>query len=170
MKVKFRNIRRFTLLNLSFLVMVFLLLCTGIFAYFIMLSNETNEFTVNYIETELTDEFTPIGEFKGGSKYVKEVSVENTGSAACYVRVFAIIKQQKARDSIDVNFDRENWTEKGDFWYYNEPLAPGDTAKPLFTELNVKEDVLDFEMICYQEAVQAEGVSSASAAFDQEGK
>ena len=100
------------------------------------------------------------------SNYDEKVSVRNMGSVPCYVRVFAEIKQPSARTVIEVNYNSEDWKKDGYYWYYNDVLEAGESTSPLFTQLDVSGDVVDFEMICYQEAVGAEENTDAVTAFE----
>ena len=46
-------------------------------------------------------------------------------------------------------------------------LNAGEESSPLFTTLTAKENVSDFEMICYSESVQAYGFAGAKEAFEE---
>ena len=84
------------------------------------------------------------------------------------MRVFAEITEQDTRDKIDVDYNTDSWTKHDDgYYYYNKAINPGEKTEPLLTRLKVKEteSVGSFEMICYEETVQSEGVSIGKA-FD----
>ena len=75
-----------------------------------------------------------------GQSVSKIVTVQNTGENDAYIR----IKIQKQIDlaegvtgppdtgllGLDIN--KESWTEKEGFYYYNKPLSPGAVTEPLF--------------------------------------
>ena len=52
------------------------------------------------------------------------------------------------------------------YYYYSRVLNAGEESSPLFTTLTAKENVSDFEMICYSESVQAYGFAGAKEAFE----
>ncbi len=82
-----------------------------------------------------------------GQDVSKIVRVKNTGSNPAYIRVQvqkAIALAADAQGDVDLDlisldFDSEKWTLGDDgYYYYNEPLAPGETTAALFK--NVKFD------------------------------
>ena len=52
------------------------------------------------------------------------------------------------------------------YYYYSRVLNAGEESSSLFTTLTAKENVSDFEMICYSESVQAYGFAGAKEAFE----
>lgn len=82
-----------------------------------------------------------------GQDVSKIVRVKNTGSNPAYIRIQvqkAIALAADAQGDVDLDlisldFDSEKWTLGNDgYYYYNEPLAPGETTAALFR--NVKFD------------------------------
>ena len=82
-----------------------------------------------------------------GQDVSKIVRVKNTGSNPAYIRVEVQKAIALAADShgdvdldlVSLDFDSEKWTLRNDgYYYYNEPLAPGETTAALFR--NVKFD------------------------------
>ena len=76
-----------------------------------------------------------------GSVVSKIVTVENTGSGTAWVRISiekAIALAEGLEGEIDLDLirldlDTEHWTEHDGYYYYNAPLAAGETTEPLFT-------------------------------------
>lgn len=77
-----------------------------------------------------------------GTRVSKIVQVTNTGTAEAFLRVrvdVAIILQDGVTGEVDlslitIDYNLEQWTDGEDgYYYYNEPLAPGETTVPLFT-------------------------------------
>lgn len=74
----------------------------------------------------------------------KIVEVKNTGLGAAWVRVM-VMKDIKLAEGVDaesttgvmeIDFDTEFWYQSIDgFYYYKTPLEPGETTKPLFTNV-----------------------------------
>ena len=78
-----------------------------------------------------------------GNEVVKIVEVENTGSGDAWVRVKADKSIQLAEGAegepdtslVVLDIDKENWTEKDGWYYYNSPLKAGESTVPLFTSV-----------------------------------
>lgn len=166
MREKLKNLKKYVISDLAFILALLLIPAGGILAYFTLVTEEDNEFTVRHLETQLVDEFEGPEEFAAGNTYEKKVSVRNMGSVPCYVRVFAEIKQPGARSAVEVDYNSEDWYKSGYYWYYNHVLESGESTAPLFTQLTASGDVADFEMICYQEAVRADGRTDITEAFE----
>lgn len=75
-----------------------------------------------------------------GQEVSKIVQVENTGANDAYVRVM-IDKSIQLADGVSgtvdtslitMDFDEQHWTARDGYYYYNEPLAPGEKTEPLF--------------------------------------
>lgn len=73
----------------------------------------------------------------------KIVEVENTGPEPVWVRVkvtkdIILDKSQTAEANpglLIIECNKTDWTLKGDYYYYNEALAPGETTTALFAEV-----------------------------------
>lgn len=48
------------------------------------------------------------------------------GYAPVWVRVMVL-----QGETFDVSVGGDGWTQDGDWWYYDEPLQPGESAKPI---------------------------------------
>ena len=79
-----------------------------------------------------------------GQDVSKIVRVKNTGGNPAYIRVQvqkAIALAADAQGDVDLDlisldFDSEKWTLGDDgYYYYNEPLAPGETTAALFNKV-----------------------------------
>ena len=126
-------------------------------AYFTDTDKATNTFTVgnvkiDLIEQEKTDNgLAPFeqgktlvpGKSNDGNAVSKIVTVKNTGDNAAYVRIQvqkAISLAEGVQGDPDVSlitmdFDRAGWTENNGYYYYNEPLEPGETTTALFNNV-----------------------------------
>lgn len=113
---------------------------------------------------ELTNSFEPgsvITEIMEGEDGFKNPMVINQGENACYVRVSVLISPAKALENVELT-GGEGWTLKEDgYYYYNEPLAPGEVTGAVFETIKIKEGVdwsklgiEDFEVTVYEESVQ----------------
>lgn len=124
---------------------------------------------LNFGDNRVTieEDFGEHTSFIKGQSYTKDVSVRNTGSVPCYVRVFAEVEDPDTASALSIDFNTTEWTEKQSdgYYYYKEILDEGKTTTPLFTKLMAEADITDFRMICYCETVQAEGFGTAAQAF-----
>ncbi|MCQ4635335.1 hypothetical protein NE619_01215 [Anaerovorax odorimutans] len=147
--------------------MVLLLLlaagCFGILAYSTYRDQTVNAFTVGYGEIAIEEDFKPPRKLLPGISIKKEVAVANTGPVPCSVRVLAKYTSSKMIKFSSVDFNTEAWTAKGDYFYYNSILQPGEKTIPLFTSIQIQDNVSQaqlepFDVLIYAEAIQADGV------------
>ena len=153
-------------------LLVLFLLClmlVGVTAGFLISTDSvTNRLSCGYNTAEIVENYVPLSSFAKGEEVTKEVKVRNEGSVPCYVRVFAEISRPEAREAIDVDFSTSDWSKMSDgYYYYSRVLNAGEESSSLFTTLTAKENVSDFEMICYSESVQAYGFAGAKEAFEE---
>lgn len=91
-----------------------------------------------------------------GMEISKIVTVVNTSDNEAYVRINVqknIILQDNAQGNVDlsllnIDFDTVNWTEKEGFYYYNNPLAPGEETEPLFTKVSFSKNMGNMYQKC----------------------
>ena len=131
----------------------------GTLAYFTHEDTATNVITSGNIKIELQEtaitEDGQIVEFEQSQdrfevmpaqSVSKIVKVQNTGDNDAYIRiaidkVINLVEGVEGTPDVDLismDFDYDNWTLKDGYYYYNEPLAPGETTNELFN--NVKFD------------------------------
>ena len=119
-------------------------------AYFTYKDTATNVITMGNMriqihETALTPDGVvpfrdPINVLPGTS-VSKIVEVKNVGTSAAWIRISLEKSIHLARNAygivdlslIDYNINRADWVELDGYYYYVEPLLPGETTKPLFT-------------------------------------
>ena len=152
-------------------LLVLFLLClmlVGVTAGFLISTDSvTNRLSCGYNTAEIVENYVPLSSFAKGEEVTKEVKVRNEGSVPCYVRVFAEISRPEAREAIDVDFSTSDWSKMSDgYYYYSRVLNAGEESSSLFTTLTAKENVSDFEMICYSESVQSYGFAGAKESFE----
>ena len=150
---------------------VLFLLClmlVGVTAGFLISTDSvTNRLSCGYNTAEIVENYVPLSSFAKGEEVTKEVKVRNEGSVPCYVRVFAEISRPESREAVDVDYSTSDWSKMSDGnYYYSRVLNAGEESSPLFTTLTAKENVSDFEMICYSESVQSYGFAGAKEAFE----
>lgn len=139
---------------ISLIVAMVAVLALGTAAYFTAEGTATNVITAGSVKIALHEtavkepgaEPVPFEDVSGvmpGSVVSKIVTVENTGSGTAWVRVSvtkAIALAEGLEGEIDLglvglDIDTEHWTEHDGYYYYNAPLAAGETTEPLFTSV-----------------------------------
>ncbi len=134
----------------------------GTLAYFTAEDTATNVITSGNInielqETAITEDgdkilFEDSQERFGvmpGEEVSKIVQVKNTGANDAYVRIKITKSIELAKgvegtpdvSLIDMDFNKEFWTEKDGYYYYQLPLAPGATTEPLFNNVIFNTDM-----------------------------
>ena len=156
------------LLTLMLAILCMIACCSGTLSYLTAKDSAKNTFSVGSQVSEISEVWDPPEFLDKGKSYTKKVSVKNTGTVDCYVRVFAGFEDADMAKSITVDWNTSSWTAKQSdgFYYYKERLKPGATTVPLFTKLSATADVSDLKMIIYEETVQAAGSESPKKAFD----
>lgn len=124
-------------------------------AHNVITSGEVNIEVLEWADADKTTAF-PTGGVSGvmpGTAVTKIVEVENTGSADAYVRVkvgksivpaapAAPATAAPSTDVLLIDINVTDWTQGTDgFYYYNEPLAPGEVTVPLFTSVTFAADM-----------------------------
>lgn len=129
-----------------------------------LFSNEdaaVNRLSVAYHDTEIQERFEPPARLEPGTEIPKEVTVANTGTDACYVRVLCEFADSDAEAFASLDYNQAAWERHGDFWYYKQVLGGGETTEPLITRIAIAdagEQILeDIEVLVVQESVQAKG-------------
>lgn len=124
----------------------------GTLAYFTAEEAAHNVITSGGVDIDLIeriDETTPwpeegVSGVMPGEDIAKIVTVKNTGASAAWIRVKVDVSITKAdgtegdTDLIEIDYDKENWTEKDGYWYYNKATAPGEETEELFTKVTFK--------------------------------
>ena len=118
----------------------------GTLAYFTAEGKAHNVITSGGVEIavkewaneEKTVPFRDLDGVMPGMKVTKIAEVKNTGSADAWIRVKLDKEIIPAEDNAEVNpdlvkldLDTEKWEKKGDYYYYKEAVAPGETTAPL---------------------------------------
>jgi len=141
--------------------------CGGTAAYLTHQAAAANEFVVGSQVSSVDETWSPPESLEKGKTYTKEVRVANTGTVACYVRVLAEPSEQSTSDAVTIDWNQQHWTAKQSdgYYYYKSILPAGEKTEPLFTKVTATENLSDFELIVYEETVQAAGLSSPQDAF-----
>lgn len=139
----------------------FLMICTslGVSAYFTANRQANNSFTIGHVTSKIVEDFDPPNELKPGTSFKKQVSVKNIGPNDCYVRVLVTFSDDDIKNLCDIDYNTTDWTydSRDQYWYYNYILKDGETTKPLFNTVTIKNDadedkLVDFDINIYHES------------------
>lgn len=134
------------LVTSALLLLLLMMLGYSTIAYFTDREVATNVITSGNIDIELLEttidgsEFQDVFGVMPGQEVSKIVKVANQGDNEAYVRISLeqFIKladgnvQTDVADLILLDVDTVHWTEKDGYYYYNEPLMPGEVTNALF--------------------------------------
>ncbi|MBR2725766.1 hypothetical protein IKE87_00640 [Candidatus Saccharibacteria bacterium] len=139
-----------------------LLTIWGTVAYYVAIETAHNAISTGGVDIalfELTDEydeegnpkyFTDIGNARPGETYSKIPYVENLDTGSAWVRSVLKVTVTTAdgvvheiddwSSLINIDFDDENWTLNGGYYYYRAALAAGAKTEPMFRSVTIRED------------------------------
>lgn len=111
----------------------------GTLAYLTSTSGAHNTFVAVENEIEIVEDFVQPDELTWDMDITKDVRIENTGTATCYVRVLAEFSDPDAASHCSLDLNTVEWTEKqaDGYYYLKSSLAPGETSPSLFTTVHV---------------------------------
>ena len=146
------------ILILSVLAILIAILAAGSLAYYTADTKAHNVITTGDVTIRLnewadearTEKFeSPVGVMPG-TEVTKIVEVENVGTGSAWVRVELTVevwmgdeyKEELPAKPVHLMYgdtagcNTTDWTYQDDgYYYYNKPLAPGETTEPLFTSV-----------------------------------
>jgi len=135
-------------------------------AYYVSSDIAVNRFKVGREDTSIREEYYPPDAIDENTTIDKKVVVKNNGTIDVFVRIFAEMADSKMANVLTVDWNVRDWTRASDgYWYYKYPVSPGEETSALFTEITASAELDSFEMIIYEESIQAKGNRSAEEAF-----
>lgn len=156
------------ILTTSLIVIFTAALCiTGISAYFTAIAHKENVTSAGNNEITIEETFSnPDIEPNTVTELTKRVTVKNTGINCAGIRIRAEFSEKTITDWVDIDYNESDWTKDGDYWYYNNPVEPGEETAPLFTKLTCNnptaEQVRNFDVYLYSESRNCEADTSFS--------
>lgn len=128
----------------------------GTNAYFTSEEKAHNVITSGNIDIDLVemakngDKLVPFENVTGvmpGQEVSKIVTVKNTGGQPAYIRIKldkAITLADGSSENVDLgllsyDLNKEDWTAKDGYYYYNNALGAGEETQPLFTTVTFAE-------------------------------
>lgn len=152
----------------------------GARAYLTGRDGAENVFTTGENTSEVVEQFSQSSLTAGTNIFEKRVAVKNTGNIPCYVRVFLAFSDSSICGLSELSADGKNfykeeafqdhpgkgWTYGGDgYYYYASALQPGETTAELLQKVTTTfpegAKIRDFEIIVYEESIQARDGSGA---------
>ena len=117
-------------------------------AYYTTIGKATNVVTSGDIELKIHERTADGSAFPAEGIYIipgdivsKQVSVESICGHPFWLRVKLVSgtdsKDLDPDECMKLNIDTVNWTFKDGYYYFNRILQPGETTKPLFTEVEI---------------------------------
>lgn len=123
------------------------------YAIFFAKISTTNVITIGNIDIELIDVYTRPDSVAPGETVSKIVSAKNVGDNDAYVRIKLKktwtkdnkVLEDLSTDDIQINFPNpQDWIDGGDgYYYYQKPLAPGETAPDLLDSFKLSLNYTD---------------------------
>ena len=175
------------ILILSVLAILLAILAANTLAYFTADTTAHNVITTGNVDIALnewanearTEKFEDKTGVMPGAEVTKIVEVENVGTGTAWVRVQVVLdvyaeggKEQLPPDPVTLDFNETDWTYQDGYYYYNKPLAPGETTEPLFTSVSFDDQMgneyqnstahVDVNAYAVQSANNGEDVLSAN--------
>lgn len=146
------------ILILSVLVICLAMVAAGSLAYYTADTKAHNVITTGSVDIELnewaneerTEKFENQTGVMPGKDVTKIVEVKNVGTGSAWVRVELTVevwmgdeyKEELPAKPVHLMYgdtagcNTTDWTYQDDgYYYYNKPLAPGETTEPLFTSV-----------------------------------
>lgn len=137
------------ILILSVLAILIAILAAGSLAYYTADTKAHNVITTGSVDIELnewaneerTEKFENQTGVMPGKDVTKIVEVKNVGTGSAwvcvemFVDVYAENGKQLPTEPVKLDINDTDWTYQDGYYYYNKPLAPGETTEPLFTSV-----------------------------------
>ena len=174
------------ILILSVLVICLAMIAAGSLAYYTADTKAHNVITTGSVDIQLnewaneerTEKFENQTGVMPGKDVTKIVEVKNVGTGSAwvcvqmFVDVYAENGKQLPTEPVKLDINTTDWTYQDGYYYYNKPLAPGETTEPLFTTVSFDEQMgneyqnakakIDITAIAVQSANNGETVLEAT--------
>ena len=141
-------------------------------AYLTANDDAVNEITIGQNITEVQETFPDPPDIPPeGGLYTKDITVKNDDSVPCYIRISIEFSNNDIGKAVGVGvvganqwkyISEEENKKLGGYWYYMEPVAPGEKTRSLFNDIMFSEEMdpslmpedETFDVIVYEESVQ----------------
>lgn len=159
--------------------MIFVLACclvAGItgsvaYAYLIDQKEAVNQIKVLENTTHIEEGFEPPDDVKPGQVIKKKPCIMNDSAIPVYIRAQVLFSSLKGEEQCHPLVITDSWKKREDgYYYYQKKLLAGQRTDVIFDNIVIKntikkEELVNFDILVYEESVQAEGFSSPEEAF-----
>lgn len=159
--------------------MIFALVCcltagmTGsmVYAYLIDRKEAVNQIKAVGNNTHIEEDFDPPEDPAPGTVIKKKPCIVNDSAIPVYVSVKVTFSDRAAQEQCDPLLINSSWkTGKDEYYYYQKKVLPGEKTETVFDNIVIKntikkENMIPFDILVYEESVQAEGFLSPEEAF-----
>lgn len=142
-----------------------------VYAYLIDQKKEVNQVKIAENRTHIEEEFDPPADPQPGQVITKKPCIVNDSDIPVYVRVLVEFSSSSARDQLEPLSINASWKQGEDgYFYYQDKVLPRKRTETLFDNIVIKntekkEELVPFDILVYEESIQAEGFLSAEEAF-----
>ena len=139
----------------------------GAYAYLTDEESLINEVNPADCKISVEEDFKPPDKLRPGIDFVKKPRVSNDSAVDCYIRVRVIFEGESEAfcEPLSIN---EGWNLKEDgFYYWNEPLAPGELTDALFDTVKIRDDIAEYELQPFEIQIYAEGTLTAGLSANE---
>lgn len=139
------------------------------YAYLTGRDDVENTFQASKTEIEMEEEFDPVPEVLPGLVITKAPKAVSRSSTDCYVRMMVRFSDNAAEafcEPLSIN-SGWGWKEDG-YYYWHDKVKPGESTGTIFDTVKIRSDVrkenlVDFDILVYAEAVACGDLSMAQA-------
>lgn len=142
-----------------------------VYAYLIDYKEVVNQIEIAENKTHIEEEFEPPEKPEPGQVIKKKPRIQNDSEIPVYVRVWVAFSDSRAMEQCEPLHINASWILDSDgYYYYQKKVLPGTDTDTVFDNIVIKEnvkkqDLVPFDILVYEEAIQAEGFASAKEAF-----
>ena len=159
--------------------MIFVLACcltagiTGsvVYAYLIDQKETVNQIRILENTTHIEEEFEPPDEVKPGQVIKKKPCIANDSGFPVFIRARVIFSNDRGEAQCQPLEIADSWKKGEDgYYYYQKKVLSGQRTDVIFDKIVInntvkKDELVSFDILVYEESVQAEGFSSPEEAF-----
>lgn len=144
-----------------------------VYAYLVDQKEKVNQIKIAENQSHIEEEFDPPTDPKPGQIIKKKPCIINDSEIPVYVRAMVKFSNSAAEEQCEPLLINTQWKKgKDGYFYYQEEVPPKEKTKTLFDNIvikstTIKENLVPFDILVYEESVQSEGFSSAEEAFSK---
>lgn len=137
-------------------------------------SSVSNEFSVLSCSVAIVEDFDVPEKLSPGSRIVKNVKFENTGTGSCFMRAHVAFDRESTGTWARISFNEQDWAASDDgYRYCTAPVAQGGLSPSVCTEVAIDEsasedDIESFDVLVTVDAVPAQSGDGAVYRTPQE--